>query len=390
MDRIYLDYAATAPLLPEAREAMLPWLQESYGNPSSLHAEGRAARCAIDVARETTSDAMGCDFGEVTFTSSGTEAANLAILGLALADRDASRRRVLMSAVEHDCVLSTKPLLERLGFSVQLISVDSHAVVNIAELEESLGSDVLLVAVMHANNELGTIQPVQEIAELTKKAGALFFCDAVQTFVTLPGKVQDMGADLVAVSAHKIGGPKGAGALYTRGGLKLQPLAVGGGQEREMRAGTENVAAIAGFGVAIQRSLGDAGRSSRMKEARNSFVESVNRFVAPENNRPAPSWTLPDSISPLPGHAHVRFPGLSAESILIVLDRMGVSASSGAACSSGSLEPSHVLKACGYSDEESREGLRFTFGPSISAVRAVEAGTRVAAAAEQVCRARAR
>lgn len=348
--RIHLDHAATSPLLPEAREAMLPWLDA--GNASSLYKEGREARDAIDRAREVLSARLGCLFAEVLFTSSGTEAANMAIIGAALANRDEGRGRVLMSAIEHHCVIETRPILERLGYQVETLPVDAHGQLLLDKLESAIGDDVLLLSLMHANNEIGTLQPVRRAVDLAHAKGALVHCDAVQTFAVggrLAWKVSDLEADLVTISAHKIGGPKGAGAIYTRAGVILKPILVGGGQEREMRAGTENVAAIAGFAAAVEA----CGPLEPC--ARDAFVAEIER--GGEEVR----WTTPWS-SALPGHAHGRFPGVSAESLLIRLDRAGIAASSGAACSSGSIEPSHVLLACGWSEAEAKEGVRFTCG----------------------------
>ncbi|MEZ5162352.1 MAG: aminotransferase class V-fold PLP-dependent enzyme [Fimbriimonadaceae bacterium] len=226
MNRIYLDHAATTPLLPEARDAMSPWLGEGFGNPSSLHAEGRASKAAIDASREKFADAFGCLFGEVIFTGSGTEAANLAVVGAALKSK---RRRVLLGAAEHHCVLHTKGLLEHLGYQVELIPVDREAVVHPDVVQGLLTDDVALVSVMHANNEFGSVNPVVEIAEQAHRVGAVFHVDAVQTF---PGdwQVADLGADMVSVSAHKFYGPKAVGALYCRAGVGLQPLTLGGGK----------------------------------------------------------------------------------------------------------------------------------------------------------------
>lgn len=348
--RIHLDHAATSPLLPEAREAMLPWLDA--GNASSLYKEGREARDAIDRAREVLSARLGCLFAEVLFTSSGTEAANMAVIGAALANQDRRRSRILMSAIEHHCVIETRPFLERLGYEVETLPVNQVGSLRIEELEATLSDDVLLLSLMHANNEIGTLQPVRQAADLAHANGALVHCDAVQTFAvggSLAWKVSDLDADIVTISAHKIGGPKGAGAIYTRAGVILKPILVGGGQEREMRAGTENVAAIAGFAAAVEAC------GPLEAYARNAFVAEIDR--SEEEVR----WTTPWS-SALPGHAHGRFPGISAESLLIRLDRAGVAASSGAACSSGSIEPSHVLLACGWSEADAKEGVRFTFG----------------------------
>jgi cysteine desulfurase len=362
--RLYLDHAATTPLLPEAREAMLPWLDQ-FGNPSSLHSEGRAAKDAIDQAREILSDSLGCLFAEVLFTSSGTEAANLAILGAALTNSDAKRNRILLGATEHHCVLHTRPLLEKLGYLVELLPVDRHS--KLQTLNSKL-DDVLLLSLMHANNETGAIQPVHEVAELCRDNGVLFHCDAVQTFLKLP--LPD--ADLLTLSAHKVNGPKGVGAIRIRAGVKLQPLMLGGGQEREMRAGTENVAGIAGFAAAVNK---NRQNPTNVREIRDGFLVHLSPDATP---------TVPDKTQTLDSHAHVRFPGIDAETMLIKLDRMGVAASSGAACSSGSLEPSHVLLAMGYTPQEAKEGLRFTFGRGNTIEEAREAANRVNQAADEI------
>lgn len=371
-ERIYLDHAATAPVLPAVADRMRELLADSFGNPSSLHAEGRKARQAVDEAREIVSSSLGCEFAEVAFSSGGTEAANLAILGLALAHRGGERDRVLMSAAEHHCVLQTEPLLTAFGYRVEQIPVDREARVDLQQFEDLLSEDVLLVSVMHANNELGSINPINEIAELCAAHGAVLHTDAVQTFLgtDLPWKVADLGADLVSVSAHKIHGPKGVGALYVRPGTKLSPLISGGAQERELRGGTENLVGIAGFGEAVRQLAG--GSHSCQREAADTFraaIETLGAISSVSRNTPT-----------LPGHVHVRFPEIDAETMLIVLDRLGVSAGSGAACSSGSLEPSHVLVACGFTPSQARKGVRFTFGRFSCIQEAEEAAARVAAA----------
>ena len=375
MKRIYLDHAATTPLMPEAAEAMKPWLEGQFGNPSSLHLEGRRAKEAIDEAREAFSSAFGCLFGEVVFTSSGTEAANLAIVGAALGSKN-GRKRVLLGAAEHHCVLYTREVLERLGFVVELIPVTHSGQVLASTVEEMLGDDVLLVSVMHANNELGTVNDVGSIGALVKGVGALFHVDAVQTF---PGEwvVKDFSADLVNVSAHKFYGPKAVGALYVKAGTSMKPLAWGGGQEREMRAGTENVAGLVGAAVALRgfkvESRGD------LEGIRGVFEEILEGVGV---------WTVEKGVERLPGHSHLRLPGVDAEVALIRLDRAGISASSGAACSAGSLEPSHVLMACGYSEKEAREGLRFTFGRGNTVEEAREVGAIVRREIEGILRAK--
>jgi cysteine desulfurase len=396
ISRLYLDHAATTPLLSEAREAMNPWLEDGFGNPSSLHAEGRKAKDALDAARETLSEAFGCLFAEVIFTSGGTEGANLAILGAALANEDARRTRVLLSATEHHCVLGTRPALERLGYRVELLPVDDCARLRLDALEEALGPDVLLVSTMHANNELGTFNDIRAIAELAHRHGTIVHTDAVQTFMCGSGfqpekdeslkllfsgwKPEPHGADLITFSSHKVYGPRGAGAIYVRAGTKLKPLVAGGGQERELRGGTENVAAIVGFAAAVSALQTQRPPASAQRRARDHFLSrlDIEGLVR----------SVPASVDALPGHAHVRTRGIEAETMLIVLDRMGVSASSGAACSSGSLEPSHVLLACGLSTQEAKEGLRFSFGRWATVEEAEDAAERVSQAAARVRRAR--
>jgi len=376
INRIYLDHAATTPLFPEVAESMAPWLKDQFGNPSSLYEEGRRAKEAIDESREIVSQSLGSEFGEIIFTSSGTEAANLAVIGAALANKDPKRKRVVMSAVEHHCVLHTRPVLERLGYQVDIAPVNREALIDVNRLADLIGDDVLLVNVMQANNELGTIQPVPEVSNLARQSGALFHCDAVQTYLTFGWSVDDIGADLITLSAHKIGGPKGAGALYMKAGTKLQPLLLGGGQEREMRAGTESVANIVGLGAAV---LAHKVKHDNRRAARDAFVHRLEDMRIEQL-----VWSVPSRADVLPGHAHLRFKGVSAESMLIRLDRAGVSASSGAACSSGSIEASHVLLACGYSETEAREGLRFSFGISSTVADAERGAELVGEAATQI------
>ena len=366
MERIYLDNAATTPLHPKVAEAMLPWLRDGYGNPSSLHAEGRRAKDAIDAAREILSAQLGCLFAEVLFTGSGTEAANLALVGAALSNTDPTRKRILVSAVEHHCVLHCQTILERLGYSFEQIPVDRYGRAKPIAFE----NDVLLVSVMHANNELGTINLVREIAAAAHRAGALFHTDAVQTFLSLDWQVADLDADIVTMSAHKVGGPKGVGAIYTRAGVILKPLIAGGGQEREVRGGTENVAGIAGFAAAVANYKQDDRTAIR-----DAFAQRLVEAGF--------ALSVPNDVPTLSTHCHGRFPGIDAETMLIRLDRMGVSASSGAACSSGSIEPSHVLLACGYSLTEAKEGLRFTLGTTPDTL-VLEAAERIVSAKQAI------
>ncbi len=351
--RMYLDHAATTPISQVARSAMLPWIEGNFGNPSSTHSEGRAARAAIDFARETLSEKLGCLFGEAMFTGSGTEAANLAIIGTALAAiRDKShRKRILFGAAEHHCVLHTRSTLEILGFEVETIRVDNSAQIDLDHLQSLLTDDVLMVSVMHANNELGTINPIKEVAKLAQKYGTLIHCDAVQTFGQLDCNVSSLEVDFLTVSGHKIYAPKGVGAIYIRAGIKPVAIIIGGGQEREMRAGTENVSNIVGFGAAIR------DIQAQTPNARNAFESVIQDSLGD-----SVSWSVSPGVERLNGHSHFRLIGAPNDSGLIRLDRAGIAAGGGAACSSGSQEPSHVLIATGLSETEASEGLRFTFG----------------------------
>jgi len=365
--RIYLDHAATTPLREAAKKAMLQAV-ERFGNPSSLHSEGRAAKETIDFAREAVSDALGCLFAEVIFTGSGTESANLALVGAALANDDPRRTRVLISSVEHHCVLHTAPILQKLGYEPVSIPVRRDSEVDLDALEELVDDRTLIVSVMHANNETGRMQPVREIAKIAHRHGSLYHCDATQTFLKgsapLPmGESGEDVCDLLTVSFHKVNGPKGVGALYVRGGVKVKPFVSGGEQERELRGGTENLIGIAGAGAAVRDHLKNPFEN--LSAAKDVLLQAL---VADGFH-----VTVPDQTTVLAGHVHGRFPGLDAETLLIRLDRAGLAASSGAACSSGSIEPSHVMLACGYSETEAKESVRFTLGEGNSADQMKEA-----------------
>ncbi|MBS1701688.1 MAG: cysteine desulfurase [Armatimonadetes bacterium] len=367
--RIYLDNAATTALLPGV-QSRISEVMASFGNPSSLHAHGREAKHEIDWAREKVSQALGCLFAEVVFTGSGTEAANLAIVGAVLANPNPQRNRIILSAVEHHCVLHTQPLLERLGYQVELIPVDRESKVRLDAIEELVTDDVLLVSLMSANNETGMIQPVEAAAKIAHTKGALLHCDHVQGFLKDVSNPCQF-ADLVSVAAHKVNGPKGVGALAVLNGTKIKPLVTGGEQEREMRGGTENLLGIVGFGAAI------AGHQTRSyKPMRDSLRTRLLATGA------VPTVANPDET--LDTHLHVRFPGIDAETLLIRLDREGISASSGAACSSGSIEPSHVMLACGYTETEAKEGVRFSLGYGNTAEEIERASTLIAEAVQSI------
>ena len=354
--RIYLDYAATTPMRPEVRAVMEPFLSpDGFGNPSSLHTDGQRAKRALDTARDTLAAALGCQFSEISFTSGGTESDNAALVGVMLANRSRGNH-LITTAIEHEAVAETAQFLEALGFRVTILPVDEFGTVSPQSVADALTDETVLVSVMHANNEVGTVQPLREIAGVVHMHGAYLHSDAVQTFGQLPVTVDALGVDLLTVSAHKIYGPKGAGALYVRSGIAIEPLLHGGGQERQRRAGTENVAAIAGFGEAVRLLLLErAAEAERLTALRDYFWSALSASIPGVvlNGHP---------IHRLPNNLNLSLPGLDAETLLLSLDRAGVSASSGSACTSGSIEPSHVLLAMGLPDARLKSALRLTLG----------------------------
>ena len=354
-ERIYLDYAATTPLRLEARAAMEPFLgADGFGNPSSQHADGQRAKRALDAARDTLAQALGGQFSEITFTSGGTEADNAALVGVLLARGPGSH--LVTTTIEHEAISETAHFLEKLGFGVTFVPVDEAGRVAPQAIADALTERTALVSVMHANNEVGTVQPLREIADIVHAHGAYLHTDAVQTFGQMPVTAKDSGADLITVSAHKIYGPEGAGALYVRSGVPIEPLLHGGGQERGRRGGTENVAAIAGFGEAVRLMLPEReAEAARLTCLRDMFLAALHRRCTGLVLNGHPTERLPNNLN-------VSFPGLDAETLLLVLDRAGVSASSGSACTSGSIEPSHVLIAMGLPDDRVRSAVRLTLG----------------------------
>ena len=357
----YLDYAASAPLRAEALAAMLPLLERPAANPSSQHGQGRAARAAVETAREQVAALVGAAPAEVVFTSGGTEADNLAVKGTVL-DRPPEGRHLVCSAVEHHAVLDAAAWAEAdAGASVDLAPVDGLGRVDPDRLAGLLRPGrTALVAVMAANNEVGTGQPVAAVAEAAHAAGAVLLCDAVQA-AGLPGvDVAGDGIDLLALASHKLGGPTGVGALVVRPGTGLRPLVHGGGQERGLRSGTLPAAALAGFGAAAAAALAErqTGAATALAALRSRLLAALRAF-APDlevNGSPAPA------DAGLPGLLSVRFPGSRAEDLLLLLDRHGVACSAGSACASGAVTPSHVLVAMGREPAEARETIRFSLG----------------------------
>ena len=354
---LYFDYAATTPLDPEVAEAMMPYFNgtQSHGNPSSIHSFGRQARTELDDARDVVAQLIGADYSELYFTGSGTEADNLGVIGAMLA-APKERTQLITSSIEHHAVLHSAHYLRTQGYEVTILPVDSSGLVSLATLKNALSEKTALVSLMHANNEIGSIQPIAEAAKLAHAHGAKFHTDAVQTPGVLDVSVQEIGCDLLTFCAHKIYGPKGAGALYIRQGTKVSPMIHGGSQEREKRAGTENVPAIVGFGKAAQlakaRREADATRITSLRDLLMTLL--TDRISGIHLNG--------HQTQRLPGNVNVSVEGVDGTTLLMTLDRRGVAASSGSACSSGSIEPSHVLKAIGLPDNLAASGVRFSLG----------------------------
>lgn len=355
MKRIYVDHAATTPVHPEVIRVMTDTMTSIIGNPSSIHAHGREARQIVDQARTTAAKSINAKFQEIIFTSGGTEADNMAILGTAWANRHRGNH-IITSAIEHHAVLHTCEFLEKNGFDVTYLPVGRDGRVRVEDVKDALEDNTILVTIMYANNEVGSIQPIQEIGELLKDHPAYFHTDAVQAFGTLPIDVKKVGIDLLSVSSHKITGPKGIGFLYAREGLKLAPTSFGGEQERKRRAGTENVAAIAGFAKAIEI-------TSETYEQKNEYYSQLKTLFIEILKDEGIPFSINGASETLPHIVNVSFPGTNVEQMLVNLDLEGISASSGSACTAGSLEPSHVLAAMyGKDSEELYNSIRFSFG----------------------------
>lgn len=356
MTRIYLDHNATTPPHPAVVEQMAAALADAFGNPSSVHHFGQRAKAAIDEARSATAALIGADPGEVVFTSGGTESDNFAIRGAAEALEPTGRRHLIATGIEHEAVLNTLKALARRGWSTTLLPVDASGIVDPADLAAALTDQTALVSVMLANNEIGTIQPIAELARLAKSRGALFHTDAVQAAGKIPVDVKALGVDLLSLSAHKFYGPKGAGALWIRRGVRLLPPITGGKQERSRRAGTENVPAIVGLGVAarIARAKMDE-EAARLATLRDRLEEGILAAVSGTAINGARSPRVANTTN-------ISFDRIEAESLLIALDLAGVAVSTGSACSSGTLEPSHVLKAMGLPPHRTQNSIRFSLG----------------------------
>jgi cysteine desulfurase len=356
--RIYLDYAATTPVDPKVLEAMLPYFTNSFGNPSSIHWFGRENRKAIEDARTVIADQIGAAApNEIIFTGSGSESDNMAIRGVAVANRDKGNH-IITSSIEHHAVYDTCRALEKEGFKVTYLPVDRNGLVNPEELVKAITPETILVTIMHANNEVGTIQPIAEIGKILRERKIFFHTDAVQAVGNILVNVQELSVDLLSMAAHKFYGPKGVGALYVRRGVRVNQLIFGGAQERNRRAGTENIPGIVGMAKALELANRDLEAKGRcLTELRDYLIDQImGKFECVRLNG--------DRVRRLPGNANFSFEFIEGESLLLNLDLKGIAASSGSACTSGSLEPSHVLLAMGICHEIAHGSLRLTLGKS--------------------------
>lgn len=353
--RIYLDHAATTYTKPEVLEEILPYFTEKYGNPSSVHSYGREARKALDLARDRVAKAINGDSNDMYFTGSGTESDNWAIKGVALANKKKGNH-IITSSIEHHAVMHTCNQLEREGFLVTYLPVDKYGLVDPELVREAISDKTILITIMTANNEIGTIQPIKEIGTIARENNVLFHTDAVQAVGSIPVDVKEMNVDLLSLSAHKFYGPKGVGALYMRKGVKTQQMIHGGAQERNRRGGTENLPGIVGMGKAIELAATNMSeRNARIQSLRDRLIEGIIPSVANTRLNGHPTKRLP-------GNVNFSFEFIEGEALLLSLDIKGIAGSSGSACTSGSLDPSHVLLGIGLSHEIAHGSLRLTLG----------------------------
>ena len=355
MRKVYFDHSATTPVHPAVAEEMMQYITGNFGNPSSVHSFGREARKAVEAAREKVARGIGARTEEIVFTAGGTESDNMAIRGVARANRERGNH-IITSAVEHHAVLDTCKALEKDGFRLTVLPVDEHGLVRVEEVAGAIGDQTILISIMHANNEVGTVEPVGEIGRLARERGVLMHTDAVQSIGKIPVRVADLQVDFLSLSGHKIYGPKGVGALYIRGGARWQPIDFGGGQERKRRPGTENVAGIVGLGKALELAAADLDEAGfRLAKLRDRLLRGVLDKIPRVRLNGHPTLRLPN-------HVNLSFELIEGESLLLSLDMQGIAASSGSACASGSLSPSHVLTAMGIPHAIAHGSLRLTLG----------------------------
>jgi len=353
--RIYLDYAATTPVDPRVLNAMEPYFSEKFGNTMSLHSFGQEAKTALEESREIVADLMGAKPREVIFTSSATESNNLALKGVAFANRKKGNH-IIISSIEHSCIMESTKWLEGQGFEITRLKVDKYGLVDPEDVKKAIKKETILVSIIHASNEIGTIEPIEEIGKICKERGVYFHTDAAQTFGKTPINVNKMNIDLMTVSAHKMYGPKGVGALFVREGVKIEPILHGGGHEMGLRSSTVNVAGIIGFAEACKIAKKEMEKEAkRLTKLRDKLIKGVLEKIPGSHLNGHPTKRLPNN-------ANFWFEGVEGESIVIQLDLLGIAASTGSACSSEKLEPSHVLLAIGLRPEQAHGSLRLSLG----------------------------
>lgn len=383
-ETIYLDHAATTPLDPDVAAAMQPWQTQHFGNPSSIYGLGQESRAAVDRARADVARVLDCQTAEIIFTSGATEGDNLAVAGVAwaarLANPDGPAPHIVTTAIEHSAVLETVRWLERSGFTATVVPCDAEGIVHPDAIEAALRPETCLVSVMYANNETGAVQPIAEIARLVRSHNVVFHTDAVQAAGLLPLKVDDLGVDLLTLSAHKFYGPKGVGLLYVRRGTPISYLQRGGGQESGRRGGTENVPGIVGLAFALRQA--EAGRAEYVQYCAALRDRLVDRLKATIEGVRLNGPT--DPARRLPNNANLYFPGVQGETVLLNLDMEGVAASAGSACTAGKSEPSHVLEAMGFDEARTRGSVRFTVGRTNTLEQIDEAAEIIAEAVARV------
>lgn len=380
MKRVYLDHAATSPMHPAVIDSMLPVMKEEFGNPSSIHQFGRKTRHYVDEARNIAARSIGAKENEIIFTSGGTEADNLAIIGVARANRSKGNH-IITTSIEHHAVLHTCEQLEKEGYQVTYLPVDEHGLVDIQDVAKALTDETILVTIMFGNNEVGTVQPMKEIGELLKDHQAYFHTDSVQAFGLYSIDVNELGIDFLSMSSHKINGPKGVGFLFARNGTSFSPLTYGGEQERKRRAGTENVAGIVGLKTAIELSVEQGAKKAvQYLEFKRVMKEIWEREELPFEMNGTVEQSLPHVMN-------VYFPGTNVESLLVNLDLSGVAVSSGSACTAGSIDPSHVLVAMfGKDSDRIASSIRFSFGLGITKEDIVYAAEETAKVVKRLTR----
>jgi cysteine desulfurase len=353
--KIYFDYASTTPLDKRVFDAMKPYFLEDFGNTMSLHSFGQEAKTALEESREKIASFMGANSNEVIFTSSATESNNLALKGVAFANKERGRH-IIISEIEHPCIIESAKWLEKQGFEITKLKVDRYGMVRLEDVKRAIRKETILVSIMHANNEIGTIEPIEEIGKVCKEKGVYFHTDAAQTFGKIPIDVKKLNVDLMTVSSHKMYGPKGVAALFVREGIKIEPLLHGGGHEMGLRSSTVNVPAIVGFAKACEIAKEEMEKETkRIKKLSERLIKGVLEEIPDSHLNGHPTKRLPNIVN-------FWFEGIEGESLVLKLDLMGIAVSTGSACSTQKLEPSHVLLAIGLKPEEIQGSLRISLG----------------------------